>query len=123
MEFPRNPSGDPRLDRSEVLGLEFMPARPKVLRARRIGYSHVHPQQAGRAGLGTAGDNVIVTALGYPAAIVGGATIVPQRPQREPASVPKQVGDEVVGKGFHQILLVGIAGQVAHWCNGYGNVR
>jgi hypothetical protein len=44
VEFPRNPSGDPRLDRSEVLGLEFMPAGPKVLRARRISYSHVHPQ-------------------------------------------------------------------------------
>jgi hypothetical protein len=37
--------------------------------------------------------------------------------------VPKQVGHEVVGKGFHQILLVGIAGQVADWRNGYGNVR
>ena len=123
MEFSRNPSGDPRLDRSEVLGLEFVPARPKELRGCRIRYSHIHPQQAGRAGLGAAGDDVIIAAFGYPVAVVRRITIVSQRLQGKPASVPKQVGDEVVGKGLHQILLVGIAGQVAHWCNGYGNIR
>jgi hypothetical protein len=27
--------------------------------------------------------------------------------------VAQQVGDEIVGEGFHQILLLGIAGQIA----------
>ena len=64
MEFSRNAPGNPRLNRSEFLGLEFMPARPKVLRGCSIGYSHVYPQQPGCAGLGTAGDNVIIAAFG-----------------------------------------------------------
>ena len=46
MKLSRNPPGDPGLDRSEVLGLEFMPACPKVLGGRGIGDPHVDPQQA-----------------------------------------------------------------------------
>ena len=77
----------------------------------------------GRAALGAAGDNVVVSALGRPAAVARRAALVSQRLQREPAPVPKKIGNEVVGKGFHQILLVGIAGQVAHRRDGHGNVR
>src|ERR1700719_1040390 len=122
VEFSRNPPGNPRLNRSEVLWLELMPARPKILRGCRVGYSHVHPQQAGRTCLGAAGNNVIVSTFGDPVAVVRRTAIVPQRLQRESASVPKKVGYEVVGKGFHQILLVGIASQVAHRRDGYRNV-
>src|SRR5271168_2082923 len=100
-----------------------MPPRPKVLRGCCVGYSHVHSQQAGRAGLGAAGNNVIVAAFGCPVAVVRGTTIISQRLQRETASVPKKVGYEVVGKGFHQILLIGIASEVADRRDGHGDVR
>src|SRR5262249_36917062 len=100
VKFTRNSSRDPRLNRSEVLGLELMPTRPKKLRCCGVSYSHVHPQQAGRAGLRAAGDNVIITTFDDPVTAVLGSTIIAHRLQREATPMPEQVSDKVLSEGF-----------------------
>jgi hypothetical protein len=39
------------------------------------------------------------------------------------AAVSQEVSDEVVGEGFDEILLLGIAGQVAQWRHRHGDIR
>ncbi len=125
MKLAGNPPGDPGLDRREVFGPELMPARPQILGGGGTDNPHVDPQRTRIAVLGAAGDDVIVSPRRFrrPRKLAGRGALVHQRFQGQPATVPKEIGHQVLGKGFDQVLLVGIASQIAHRRNRHSNAR
>jgi hypothetical protein len=66
MKFAGNPSGDPRLNRSKVVRLEFVPTGPEIFGGGRVGDPHIHTQKPRRAALRAPGDDVIEPAFGRP---------------------------------------------------------
>ena len=123
VQLARDAPGDLGLDGGEVFRAELVAAGPQILGRRRVGDPHVDPQHAGAAALGTAGDKVCQTALGGRRGMARDPSLLGQRLEGEAAATAQQVGDEVVGKGVHQILLLGIAGQIAQRRHRHGNAR
>src|SRR5215471_18809868 len=79
MKFAGNPPGDPRLNRSKVIRLEFVPAGPEIFGGGRVGDPHVHTQKPRRAALRAPGDDVIEPAFGRASAIAQRGSFVFQR--------------------------------------------
>jgi hypothetical protein len=123
VQLAGDPPGDLGLDRGEVFGSEFMPAGPQILGGRRVGDPHVDPQHPGAAALRAAGDDIFKAPFGLARKVAQDPALVGDRLERQPAAVAQQVGDEVVGEGFHQILLLGIARQIAQRCHRDADAR
>jgi hypothetical protein len=123
VQLAGDPPGDLGLDRGEVFGSEFMPTGPQIFGGCRVGDPHVDPQHPGAAALGAAGDHVFEASLGPAGEVAQDPPLVGDRLERQPAAVAQQVGDQVVGEGFHQILLLGIARQIAQRRHRHADAR
>ena len=124
VKLSRDLPGNLGLDRFEVFRIKLIPIRPAIFRGHRVADLHVDPERRRDRCVGRFRSRHIrfPDCLAVPdhrtAACSSG-----DPGERQPAAVAKEIGDEIVGKRFHQVLLIGIAGQVAHRRDSHCNIR
>ena len=126
MDLAGDLPGDPGLDRPQLFGIELVTSRPAVFRGRRVGDLDVDAQGAGPAALGAAGDEYSISASPARPASRSAWRSIRARPPPAPApagAMAQQIGHEVFGERLHQILLLGVPGQIAHRRHGDGDAR
>ena len=106
--------GDFGLCRLEIFRIKLEAVRPAEFCRSCIADLHVDPEPRLAAALGASGDDVLDLRLAGSDPIADCVRPLWQPGKNQPTALAEKIGDEVVGEGFHQVLLIVIARQVAH---------
>ena len=116
-------AGNLGLDRFKIFRIKLIPICPAVFRRHRVGDLHVDPERRRAAALSAPGNDVFDFWIACPRRDVGRPPLFCDPRERQPAAVVQEVGDEIVSKGFHQVLLAVVACQIAHRRDSHRNIR
>ena len=107
-DLPRNVG----LYRPKFVRIKLISAGPTIFGCRSVGNLHIDAEHRRAAPLSAPGYDIFYFWIARPRRDIDPRLVCDER-EGHPATAAHKIGDQIVGKGFHHILLTLVAGQIA----------